>query len=299
MTLGGLFLAIGPLVDNAIVVLENTHRHLGMGKSPAQAASDATGELTLPVHRRHAGADHRALPGRPDAGRGRLPVQAADPGRGLRHDRVVRPVVDVRAGALLEVAARPRSSWPPRDHERPQSLGFFARLYGRHQRGHRLRSPAVYARAARGRAAAPLPGPRSASACCSPRRWCSPGCIGQEFFPAVDAGQITHQVRGPSNLRLDATERRIIDVEKPSPRPSRRHELQMTVSEIGLEQRLVGRLLAERRPAGHGHPPATHAGADELGPAVRRSCCASDSPPTRSSPTWSSASTPAAWCRRR
>ena len=31
MTLAGLALAIGPLVDNAIVVLENTHRHLGLG----------------------------------------------------------------------------------------------------------------------------------------------------------------------------------------------------------------------------------------------------------------------------
>src|SRR4029450_477223 len=49
MTLGGLFLAIGPLVDNAIVVLENTHRHLAMGKAPSQAAADATSELTLPV----------------------------------------------------------------------------------------------------------------------------------------------------------------------------------------------------------------------------------------------------------
>src|SRR6478752_8394770 len=49
MTLGGLFLAIGPLVDNAIVVLENTHRHLGMGKTPHHAAADATSELTLPV----------------------------------------------------------------------------------------------------------------------------------------------------------------------------------------------------------------------------------------------------------
>ena len=29
----------------------------------------------------------------------------------------------------------------------------------------------------------------------------------------MDAGQITIQVRGPSNIRLDATERRIIDVE--------------------------------------------------------------------------------------
>ena len=35
--------------------------------------------------------------------------------------------------------------------------------------------------------------------------------IGQEFFPAVDAGQITIQVRAPSNLRLDANERRIIE----------------------------------------------------------------------------------------
>ena len=38
--------------------------------------------------------------------------------------------------------------------------------------------------------------------------------IGQEFFPAVDAGQLTVQVRAPSNLRLDATEKRIVDVEK-------------------------------------------------------------------------------------
>ncbi len=49
MTLGGLFLAIGPLVDNAIVVLENTHRHLTMGKSAVVAATDATSELAMPV----------------------------------------------------------------------------------------------------------------------------------------------------------------------------------------------------------------------------------------------------------
>src|SRR6478735_6636157 len=49
MTLGGLCLAIGPLVDNVIVVLENIHRHMGLGKSAFHAALDATTELTLPV----------------------------------------------------------------------------------------------------------------------------------------------------------------------------------------------------------------------------------------------------------
>src|SRR5262249_7016281 len=49
MTLGGLALAIGPLVDDAIVVLENTHRHHGLGKSRLKAAFDGAVEVTLPV----------------------------------------------------------------------------------------------------------------------------------------------------------------------------------------------------------------------------------------------------------
>ena len=38
MTLAGLALAIGPLVDSAIICLENTHRHLGLGEPPDEAA---------------------------------------------------------------------------------------------------------------------------------------------------------------------------------------------------------------------------------------------------------------------
>lgn len=45
MTLGALALGIGMLVDNAIVVIENIERHLVMGKSPKEAASDGTKEV--------------------------------------------------------------------------------------------------------------------------------------------------------------------------------------------------------------------------------------------------------------
>jgi multidrug efflux pump subunit AcrB len=48
MTLGGLALAVGILVDEATVCLENIHVHLARGQSIAQAALDATRETTAP-----------------------------------------------------------------------------------------------------------------------------------------------------------------------------------------------------------------------------------------------------------
>jgi multidrug efflux pump subunit AcrB len=48
MTLGGLALAVGILVDEATVTIENIHTHLAHGRSLARAASEATAETTLP-----------------------------------------------------------------------------------------------------------------------------------------------------------------------------------------------------------------------------------------------------------
>jgi hydrophobic/amphiphilic exporter-1 (mainly G- bacteria), HAE1 family len=49
MTLGGFALAIGRLVDDSVVVLENINRHLAEGKSPQQAARDGAEEVALAV----------------------------------------------------------------------------------------------------------------------------------------------------------------------------------------------------------------------------------------------------------
>jgi HAE1 family hydrophobic/amphiphilic exporter-1 len=49
MSLMALSLAVGLLIDDAIVVIENIVRHLHMGKSPVQAAKDATSEIGFAV----------------------------------------------------------------------------------------------------------------------------------------------------------------------------------------------------------------------------------------------------------
>ena len=117
MTLAGLSLAIGPLVDSAIICLENTHRHLGLGAQPAGGG--------LPRGER--GGDARAgreplhVPGAraagPDAGPGRVPVPADGPGRGVRDDRRLPPVADVRPGPLRRLAAG-RTATAGRAHAR-------------------------------------------------------------------------------------------------------------------------------------------------------------------------------------
>jgi len=48
MTLSGLALAIGILVDESTVTIENIHRHMEMGKKKARAIADACEEIALP-----------------------------------------------------------------------------------------------------------------------------------------------------------------------------------------------------------------------------------------------------------
>jgi len=48
MTLAGLMLAIGPMVDSAIICLENTHRHMSLGTDVRDAAYLGASEVAMP-----------------------------------------------------------------------------------------------------------------------------------------------------------------------------------------------------------------------------------------------------------
>lgn len=45
MSLGGIAIAIGLIIDDAVVIIENIHRHLALGEPPAQAAETGVREL--------------------------------------------------------------------------------------------------------------------------------------------------------------------------------------------------------------------------------------------------------------
>jgi hypothetical protein len=89
MTLSGLALAIGILVDESTVTIENIHQHLDMGKPKRLAVWDACKEIAFPK-----AADPVLYPGGIRAGvhhgwdTGFI-VPAAGPGHRVQHDRLL------------------------------------------------------------------------------------------------------------------------------------------------------------------------------------------------------------------
>ena len=105
MTFGGLALGIGMIVDAAIVVLENTHRHLHMGKDRMTAAIDGSEEVWSAILASTLTHIAVFIPLLFLSGTVEHPVHAAVGRRDVLAGDVAVRRRDHRAGALLALAA--------------------------------------------------------------------------------------------------------------------------------------------------------------------------------------------------
>jgi multidrug efflux pump subunit AcrB len=234
MTLGGLALAIGPLVDDAIVELENNHRNYHLGKSRIRAALDGCAEVMVPVLVATCTTIIVLAPLALMPGMGGFlfrPLALAVAFAMLTSFLLSRTFVPMmcakflpdehRHGAAGHVAA---------EHEPRGAFGRFHQHFDRfmHRMTLTYQSLLTWALLHRGLVLAAVGALFVGSLCLT-------FGIGREFFPQVDAGQITLYVRAPSNLRLDETERRIASLEKFLEDAIPRSEREMITSEIGLD----------------------------------------------------------------
>ncbi len=104
MTLAGLALAIGPMVDSAIICLENTHRHLEMGTTPHEAAFLGASEVAIPELVASLCTLLVLSPLALMPGSGSIPVPTNGLRCGFRDDRGLHSVADVRPLAGRQLA---------------------------------------------------------------------------------------------------------------------------------------------------------------------------------------------------
>jgi multidrug efflux pump subunit AcrB len=240
MTLGGLALAIGPLVDDAIVGLENTHRHREMGKSRMKAALDGSVEVMVPVLVATCTTNIVLAPLALMPGMGGFlfrPLALAVTFAMVSSFVLSRTFVPMMCSRFLtdephHAPHRGVTHLTTRELHRPS---LFHRVFGGIDRfflwlTRRYENLLALALGHRGLVL-------TAVALLFVGSLVLARGLGREFFPQVDAGQLTLYVRAPSNLRLDATEARIAQLEQflKDPEVLPEEEREMIVSEIGLD----------------------------------------------------------------
>lgn len=261
MTLGGLALAIGPLVDDAIVELENNHRNYSMGKSRVRAALDGCAEVMVPVLVATCTTNIVLAPIAMMPGMGGFlfrPLALAVTFAMVTSFLLSRTFVPMMCAKFLPdenlgkrkptlqdgngIGAHPGEDAPGihaqaaghgHGHGHEFSDTFFGRIHYRiemflEELTRRYENLLNLALRHRGKVLAVVGTVFVGSLLLGTQ-------IGREFFPQVDAGQITIYMHAPSNLRLDANESRVADVEEFIRGVIPHEEVEMVVSEIGVD----------------------------------------------------------------
>jgi multidrug efflux pump subunit AcrB len=225
MTLAGLSLAIGPMVDSAIICLENTHRHLMEGTPPEEAAYKGASEVALPELVSTLCTFLVLAP------------LALMPGLGVF---LFKPMALAVAFAMIASYILSRTFVPsksalwlkPHSHDH-KPRGAIARAFARWE-ALIDRGIALYVRGLDGVMARPRTTVTFAFGMLVLVIGVLIGPMRREFFPEVDAGAFEMSVRAPSGTRIETTEKRIEAVEEFVRSQIPHHDLELIVSELGV-----------------------------------------------------------------
>ena len=203
MTLGGLALAVGILVDDATVEIENINRNLAMGKETVQAILDGAQQIAVPAFVSTLCICIVFIPMFFLSGVAKflfVPLAEAVSFAMLASYMWSRTIVPTLAMYLLSS----EDEYHTEEHI-GEKMGFFRR----YQQGFE-RNFEKFREGYRGALGAALRSPRLFSACFLTFCVLSVllvGVLGRDFFPKVDAGQIRLHMRARTGLRIEETAR--------------------------------------------------------------------------------------------
>lgn len=245
MTLAGLSLAIGPLVDSAIICLENTHRHLGLGNPPHKAAYLGASEVAMPELVASCCTLLVLAPLALMPGMGEFlfrPMAMAVAFAMIAAYVLSRSFVPARCAAWLRAhpVEHPVEGFPPEGqdhehrnvHENAKPRGWLSRLFWRWE-GMIDMAINGYVRVLGWAMRARLLTVGAALALLVAVVLLLGTQLRREFFPEVDAGAFEIYVRAATGTRIELTEEHIADVER-FVQDTIGSDLQIVISELGV-----------------------------------------------------------------
>jgi multidrug efflux pump subunit AcrB len=199
MTLGGLALAVGILVDDATVAVENIHRNMGMGKPLVRAVLDGSQQIAAPAFVSTLSICIVFVPVLLLTGAARFlftPMAMAVVFAMMASYFLSRTLVATMAHHMLAAEMA--------HHNGGGRRGFFGGIHVAFNRGfERMREAyASLLEWSLGHAAPLL----TAFALFVAGSLCLSFLIGKDFFPTVDSGQMRLHARAPSGTRIEQTE---------------------------------------------------------------------------------------------
>ena len=231
MTLGGLALAVGILVDDATVTIENIHRHMSLGKRMVKAILDGAHQIAVPAFVSTLcicivfvpifflkGVAYYLF----------TPLALAVVFAMMASYFLSRTVAPTMANFLLGAEHH-----APEGHEEPRPEGLFGQIHWYFIRGFNgfqdryvgflgscVRAPLLVALCAAAFVILSL-------AIFTP-------FLGRDFFPLVDAGQFRLHIRAPSGTRIEETDKGFAQVEQIIRQIIPPNEIDMVLDNIGL-----------------------------------------------------------------